>query len=240
LIRVNVLKALGAEVGYLGERVFAGVFPQAARGEAVAVLLEGLYSAGRVAPRGNSLPRERGDGVYSRHVSTAWPVHKSWYVPVVDWGEPAVYIDPPRGLVKYVGRDLEGSYAYLLEIGLGELRKYVMDGAPPTYLRGLEGFSRSEVEAASLLYRRLEGGGGEFVVEVVETLREVDFLVVEGEEVYHVEVKTTASPHENKLRKKRLLLQKRQRVLGRLGLRPALAVVVPRDNWEVEIWIERG
>jgi hypothetical protein len=35
------------------------------------------------------------------------------------------------------------------------------------------------------------------------------------------------------------LLQKRQNVLEKLGLRPALAVVVPKENWEVEVWIEK-
>ncbi|AAL64787.1 hypothetical protein [Pyrobaculum aerophilum] len=239
LIRVNLLKTLGAEVGYLGEKIFASVFPRAARGEAVAILLEGIYSAGRVSRRAGALPRETGVGIFSRHVTSEWPIHKSWYVPVVENGEPAVYIDPPRGLVKYLGRDVEGSYAYLLQIGLEELKKYVFSGAPPTYLRGLDFFTKAEIEATSVLYDRLKGGD-DFIALVIETLKDVDFLLEEGGVVYHVEVKTTATPHEAKLRKKRLLLQKRQWVLGRLGLRPALAVVVPRENWEVEIYLEKN
>jgi len=47
------------------------------------------------------------------------------------------------------------------------------------------------------------------------------------------------NPTDAKLRKKRMLLQKRQYVLEKLGLRPALAVVVPKENWEVEVWFEK-
>ncbi|MFN7106508.1 MAG: hypothetical protein ACK4M3_08020, partial [Pyrobaculum sp.] len=68
----------------------------------------------------------------------------------------------------------------------------------------------------------------------IETLLEVDFIIVDGG-IYHVEVKTTQIPTEQKLRKKWLLLKRRQEVLGKLGMRPALAVVVPRENWEVDI-----
>ncbi|MEM0479326.1 MAG: hypothetical protein QXS16_03300, partial [Pyrobaculum sp.] len=63
--------------------------------------------------------------------------------------------------------------------------------------------------------------------------------LIDGGAIYHIEVKTTKKPIDLKLRKKREVLQKRQRVLEKLGLRPALAVVVPRENWEVEIKIEK-
>jgi len=238
LIRVNLLKALGGEVGYLGEWIFARLFPGAARGEAVALLVEGLYSSEVLKPRGVALPKEDVPGVVSRHVAVEWPIHKSWFVPAVDHGTPRVFIDPPKRLVKYVGRDVEGEYANLLAVGLWELRSYVLDGVAPALLEGWQWLSPQEVEAAEVLYRRLVGGP-DFVAAVVETLREVDFLLVEGGGVYHVEVKTTTSPTEAKLRKKRALLARRQRVLEKLGLRPALAVVVPRENWEVEVWVEK-
>jgi hypothetical protein len=227
-MRINILTALGAEWGYIGEYVFAKALKGvAARGEAVAMLIEGLYS--RVEPRGFALPRERGAGTYSRHISSEWPLHKSWFVPAVDDGEPTVLIDPPKGLVKYVGKDEDGSYAYLLSLGLDELRSYVLKGVNPTILRGVEMFTEAEIIVAALLYQRLKWGP-DFVALVIETLREVDFLLAEGDVVYHVEVKTTAKPTDLKLRKKRMLLQKRQNILERLGLKPALAVVVPRET----------
>jgi hypothetical protein len=239
LIRVNLLHALGAELGYVGEYIFSKALRgAAARGGAVAILLEGLYSAGRVEPRGLSLPREKEVGVFSRHVLSKWPIHKSWFVPVVDDGEPAVLIDPPKGLVKYVGRDVEGSYAYLLSLGLDELKSYVFKGVSPSVLKGVEEFTEVELNVAAVLYERLRGGP-DFAALVVDTIREVDFLLAEGAVIYHVEVKTTMNPTDVKLRKKRMLLQKRQNVLEKLGLRPALAVVVPKENWEVEVWIEK-
>ncbi|MEZ0319332.1 MAG: hypothetical protein ABWK05_04980 [Pyrobaculum sp.] len=237
-MKVNLLKDLGAEIGYLGERIFARAFPYAARGEAVAILLEGLYSTEVLKPRSTRLPKERLEGVVSRHVTSRWPIHKSWYVPVVDDGEHAVLVDPPRGLVKYVGRDADGSYEYLLYLGLAELKAYVRKEARPTLLRGWEVFNDVEKELALAIFKRLDGA--EFAALVIDTLREVDFLLLEGETVYHVEVKTTTRPTEAKLRKKWLFLQKRQRVLEKLGMRPALAVVVPRENWEVEILIEKN
>ena len=204
----------------------------------MAILLEGLYSAGRVEPRGSVLPREKGPDTYSRHITSEWPVHKSWFVPAIDGGEPVVLIDPPKGLVKYVGRDLDGSYAFLLSLGLEELRSYVLRGVAPTVLRGVEVFTAAEVNIAAALYEKL-WGGPDFVALVVDTLREVDFLLADGDAIYHVEVKTTTNPTDAKLRKKRMLLQKRQHVLEKLGLRPALAVVAPKENWEVEVWIEK-
>ncbi|ABP51354.1 hypothetical protein HC235_10105 [Pyrobaculum arsenaticum] len=238
LIRVNLLEALGPELGFYGEWLFASLFRKAARGESVAMLLEGMYSYSNLRPRSNIFPTEARDGVYSRHVSTTWPIHKSWFVPAVDNGEPVVYVDPPKGFVKYIGRDTDGSYEYLLYVGLGELKKFVLEGAAPIYLKGVDSFTNADIEAASLLYPRLEGGEG-FVSEVIETLRQVDFILLEGGTIYHVEVKTTAKPEDSKLRKKRLLLQRRQQILEKLGLKPALAVVVPRENWEVEIWLEK-
>jgi hypothetical protein len=238
-MRINLLHVLGAELGYVGEYIFAKALRgAAARGEAVAMLLEGLYSADRVAPRGSVLPREKGQGTYSRHVASEWPIHKSWFVPAVDSGEPVVLIDPPKGLVKYVGRDVEGAYALLLSLGLEELRSYVLRGVAPTFLRGVEAFTAAEVNIAVALYEKL-WGEPDFVALVIDTIREVDFLLAEGDVIYHVEVKTTTNPIDAKLRKKRLLLQKRQQVLQKLGLRPALAVVIPRENWEVELWIEK-
>ncbi|ACB40559.1 hypothetical protein [Pyrobaculum neutrophilum] len=236
---MNLLQALGADVGYLGEYVFSKAFPNAARGEHVAMLVEGVYSSHRLKPRPAGPPAESGPGIYSRHVNVEWPIHKSWFVPVVDYGEPAVLVDPPKRLVKYVGRDVDGAYAYILSLGLAELTWYIQREDPPSLLRGLEAFTEAELEAARLLYKRL-GGDPEFVAQVVETLREVDFLLVEDGEIYHVEVKTTARPTDAKLRKKRAMLQRRQAVVGKLGLKPALAVVVPRENWEVELWLEKG
>jgi len=237
-MRINLL-TLGAELGYIGEYIFAKALRgAAARGEAVAMLLEGLYSAGRVAPRGSALPREKGPDTYSRYVTSEWPIHKSWFVPAVNGGEPVVLIDPPKGLVKYVGRDVEGAYAFLLSLGLEELRSYVLKGSSPAVLRGVEAFTAAEVNIAAALYERL-WGGPDFVVLVIDTIREVDFLLADGDVIYHVEVKTTTNPTDAKLRKKRMLLQKRQQVLEKLGLRPALAVVVPKENWEVELWIEK-
>ncbi|MEM1597546.1 MAG: hypothetical protein QXP31_01370 [Pyrobaculum sp.] len=237
-LRVNLLKDLGAEIGYLGERIFAKAFPDAARGEAVAMLLEGMYSARALRPRSARLPQERLGGVVSRHVTSRWPIHKSWYVPVVDDGEYAVLVDPPRGVVRYVGRDVDGSYEYLLYLGLAELEAYVRKGAEPTLLRGWEMFNNAEVEAARAIFKNLENA--ELAALVIDTLREVDFLLLEGEAIYHVEVKTTIRPVEAKLRKKWMFLQKRQQVLEKIGMRPALAVVVPRENWEVEILIEKS
>lgn len=239
MIRVNLLHALGAELGYVGEYIFAKALRgAAARGEAVAMLLEGLYSAGRVEPRGSALPREKGPGTYSRHITSEWPIHKSWFVPAIDGGEPVVLIDPPKGLVKYMGRDVEGAYALLLSLGLEELRSFVLKGATPAVLKGVEAFTAAEVDIAAALYERL-WGGPDFVTLVVDTIREVDFLLADGGTIYHVEVKTTTHPTDAKLRKKRMLLQRRQQVLEKLGLRPALAVVVPKENWEVEVWIEK-
>jgi len=238
-MRFNLLHTLGAELGYIGEYIFAKALRgAAARGQAVAILLEGLYSAHRVEPRGSALPREKGPDTYSRHITSEWPVHKSWFVPAIDGGEPVVLIDPPKGLVKYVGRDLDGSYAFLLSLGLEELRSYVLRGVAPTVLRGVEVFTAAEVNIAAALYEKL-WGGPDFVALVVDTLREVDFLLADGDAIYHVEVKTTTNPTDAKLRKKRMLLQKRQHVLEKLGLRPALAVVAPKENWEVEVWIEK-
>jgi hypothetical protein len=238
LIRVNLLQALGAELGCVGEYIFSKALRgAAARGEAVAILLEGLYSAGRVEPRRSSLPREKEVGVFSIHILSKWPIHKSWFVPVVDDGEPAVLIDPPKGLVKYVGRDVEGSYAYLLSLGLDELKSYMFKGVSPSVLKGVEEFTEVELNVAAVLYERLRGGP-DFAALVVDTICEVDFLLAEGAVIYHVEVKTTMNPTDAN-RKKRMLLQKRQYVLEKLGLRPALAAVVPKENWEVEVWFEK-
>jgi predicted AAA+ superfamily ATPase len=105
-------------------------------------------------------------------------------------------------------------------------------------LKGVEEFTEVELNVAAVLYERLRGGP-DFAALVVDTIREVDFLLAEGAVIYHVEVKTTMNPTDAKLRKKRMLLQKRQNVLEKLGLRPVLAVVVPKENWEVEVWIEK-
>jgi predicted AAA+ superfamily ATPase len=114
----------------------------------------------------------------------------------------------------------------------------VFKGVSPSVLKGVEEFTEVELNVAAVLYERLRGGP-DFAALVVDTIREVDFLLAEGAVIYHVEVKTTMNPTDVKLRKKRMLLQKRQNVLEKLGLRPALAVVVPKENWEVEVWIEK-
>ncbi len=106
-------------------------------------------------------------------------------------------------------------------------------------LEGLEEFTEVELNVAAVLYERLRGGP-DFAALVVDTIREVDFLLAEGAVIYHVEVKTTTNPTDVKLRKKRMLLQKRQNVLEKLGLRPTLAVVVPKENWKIEVWIEKS
>ncbi|ABL87661.1 conserved hypothetical protein [Pyrobaculum islandicum DSM 4184] len=239
LIRVNLLETLGAGIGYFGEYIFAKVLQKVSRGETIAMLVEGLYSADKIAPRGTSMPHEKGRGVYSKHVLSEWPIHKSWFVPVVEDGAPAVILDPPRGLVKYIGRDTEGVYALLLSLGLKELKDYVLKGVSPTLLKDFDIFTETDIEIAAVIYERLRGEP-DFVASVIETLREVDFLLVENGVVYHVEVKTTMRPTDPKLRKKRTLLQKRQQIMEKLGLRPALAVVIPRENWEVEVWFEKS
>ncbi len=233
-MRVNILKALGADIGIFGESVFAKVFPEAARGESVAMVVEGIYST-RMNPPATSLPRESTDGIVSRHISTDWPIHKSWFVPAVDMGEPRVFVKPPKKLVRYIGRDVQGTYSYLLRIGLEELKNLALHGSKPTYLSGWEMFRDVELEIASKLVKQLDTP--QFAALAIETLREVDFLMCRDGVIYHVEVKTTLSPTDHKLRKKKILLEKRQRVLEKLGMRPALATVVPRENWEVDVEI---
>lgn len=198
----------------------------------MAIALEGLYSLDKIRLPTSLMPREVAVGILSRHISTEWPIHKSWFVPVLDSGEPRVLIDPPKKLVRYIGRDIEGTYLYLLKIGLEELRDLAFRGQKPTYLSGWEIFRATELEAAVYLLKLLDSP--HFARMAIETLLEVDFIIVDGG-IYHVEVKTTQIPTEQKLRKKWLLLKRRQEVLGKLGMRPALAVVVPRENWEVDI-----
>jgi predicted AAA+ superfamily ATPase len=113
----------------------------------------------------------------------------------------------------------------------------VFKGVSPSVLKGLEEFSEVELNVAAVLYERLRGGP-DFAALVADTIREVDFLLAEGAVIYHVEVKTTTNPTDAN-RKKRMLLQKRQNVLEKLELRPALAVVMPKGNWKVEVWIEK-
>lgn len=212
--------------------MFAKAFPNAARGENVAIALEGLYSLGKIKPPTSLMPREAAEGILSRHISTEWPIHKSWFVPTVDSGEPRVLVDPPKRLVRYIGRDVEGTYLHLLKVGLEELRDLAFRGQKPTYLSGWEIFRDVELEIAARLFRLLDSP--QFARTAIETLLEVDFIIVDGG-IYHVEVKTTQTPTDQKLRKKWLLLKRRQEVLEKLGMRPALAVVIPKENWEVEI-----
>lgn len=239
MIRVNILSVAGAEIGYIGELVFSKVFQNAARGSHVAMLIEGMYTAPLLKTQTKKLPLERPDGVYSRHVLSKWPIHKSWFVPAVVEGTPKTLINPPKGVVKYIGRDLEGSYLYLLSLSLWELYHYVTEKIPPTLLEGYEVFNEWEIQIATEIFPKLETIDSGLVVEIIEALKDVDFLLIDGGAIYHIEVKTTKKPIDLKLRKKREVLQKRQRVLEKLGLRPALAVVVPRENWEVEIKIEK-
>lgn len=238
-MRVNLLELLGAEIGYVGELVFAKVFPDAARGDHVAMLVEAMYSANKLTPRLRRLPREEAPGVYSRHVTTLWPIHKSWFVPAVVDQTPRLLINPPKGTVKFLGKDEDGAYAYLLSLGLSELSGFVFGGVEPSLVDGYEVFNTWERQIALELYTKIKGVDRDALVEIVNVLKDVDFFIWDGGVVYHVEVKTTTRPTDAKLRKKRELLLKRQRVLEKLGVKPVLAVVVPRENWEVEIYLEK-
>lgn len=232
-IRYNLLASIGPELGILGEALFARLHPNAARGEAVAILLEGLYSSTRVEGIRYGMPEDYGETV-SRHVSSRWPLHKSWFVPVMRSGTPMVLLDPPRGLVRYLGKD-DGRYAYILKLGLEELRSVVMEERKGTLLEGLEDFSGAEIQVARELAPRLEKF--RYVEDIISAIEQSDFLLLD-ENIYHVEVKTILKFSPYKLNRKRALLERRQRILGKLGLKPAFVVIIPRDNWEFEIEIE--
>lgn len=234
-VRANFLASVGPELGLLGEALFARLHPNAARGRAVAMLLEGLYSYPRIRGVKPEMPSDEVAGTaVSRHISSSWPLHKSWFVPVMESGRPAVWIDPPRGAVRYIGRD-DGRYAYVLKLGLEELREAVDRGRRGPLLVGLDEFSEVEFAVARELAPRLERIKN--VEEAISAIEQSDFVLLDGE-IYHVEVKTTLRPLPHKLSRKRATLMRRQRVLEGLGLKPAFVVITPRENWQFEIDLE--
>jgi hypothetical protein len=232
-MRVNLLAVLGSDIGLLGEIAAARILSGAARGEAVAMLVEGLLTYMKLPGADPPPTGYRGRGRISAFVDGRWPLHKSWFVPTLGPDGYKLLIDPPRGLVRYVGRD-DGTFAAILKAGLGELVRYVEEGTPPEHVAGLD-FADEERLAARRLFKLIDGLSEEEQIEVLETLRQVDLLFERDGQLYHVEVKTGFRFKPSKLRRKQMVLEARQKVLGALGLRPALIYITPRDNWEVEV-----
>ncbi|MEL9990518.1 MAG: hypothetical protein QXP98_00780 [Thermoproteus sp.] len=237
-LKVNLLAVLGQDIGLLGEIAAARLLPDAGRGDAVAMLLEGLLAYERlpdVEPRGLEY---RGRGYISAFIDEAWPVHKSWFVPALSPEGYRLLLDPPRGLVRYIGKD-DGRFLAVLKAGLGELTRYVMDGEEPLHLVGAD-FTAEELKIARRLYGSLSALAEEEQIEVIETLRQVDLLFERDGAIYHVEVKTGYKFKPAKLKRKQMVLEARQRVLRALGLKPALVYITPRDNWELDVMVLEG
>lgn len=237
LIRVNLLDVLGSDIGFLGELVASKLLPGAARGDVVAMLVEGVISAERLEAPGDAPRVKPSRGYISAHVEGKWPIHKSWFVPALGPEGYKLFLDPPRGLVRYVGKD-SGGFAAILKAGLEELVGFVERGEEAPHVVGVEEVTREERAIAARLAWRAAKLDEEELVDVIEALRQTDFLVYDGEAVYHVEVKTSTAYKPAKLRKKQMALAARQKALEKLGLRPALAYVVPREDWNLEIFID--
>ncbi|MFB6489991.1 MAG: hypothetical protein TU35_001885 [Thermoproteus sp. AZ2] len=237
LIRVNLLDVLGSDIGFLGELVASKLLPGAARGDVVAMLVEGVISAERVEAPGEWPLLKPSKEYISAHVEGKWPIHKSWFVPALGPEGYKLFLDPPKGLIRYVGKD-SGEFAAVLKAGLEELAGFVERGEEAPHVVGIEGVTGEERAIAARLAWRAAKLDDEELADVIEALRQVDFLVYDGEAVYHVEVKTSTAYKPAKLRKKQMALAARQKALERLGLRPALAYVVPREDWNIEIFIE--
>ncbi|MGC8974061.1 MAG: hypothetical protein ACP5KY_07655 [Thermoproteus sp.] len=232
-MRVNLLAVLGSDIGLLGEIAAARILPGAARGEAVAMLVEGLLSYERLPAAEPRATGHSGRGYISAFIEGRWPLHKSWFVPSLGPDGYRLFLDPPRGLVRYVGRD-DGRFLGILRAGLGELARYVERGTPPEHVVGAD-FSEEERLVARRLHELVDGLPEEEQVEILETLRQVDLLFEKDGQLYHVEVKTGLRFKPSKLRRKQMVLEARQKVLGALGLRPALVYITPGENWEVEV-----
>lgn len=232
-IKLNLLAVLGPDIGLLGEMAAARILPGAARGEAVAMLLEGLLTYAKLPYVEARELKYKGRGYVSAFIDGRWPLHKSWFVPSLGPDGYKLFLDPPRGLVRYLGRD-DGRFLYVLKAGLGELVEYVKQGAALEHVVGAD-FAEEERLAALKLYERVAEMAEEEQMEVVETLRHVDLLYEKDGEIYHVEVKTGFKYKPSKIRRKQMVLEARQKILGALGLKPALMYITPGDNWEIEV-----
>lgn len=230
---MNLLAALGPDIGLLGEIAAMRVLPGSARGEAVAMLLEGLLTYDKLPDIEMRNLGRMWRGYVSAFIEGRWPLHKGWFVPSIGPDGYRLFLDPPKGLVKYVGKD-DGRFLAVLRTGLGELASYVKHGVKPEHVVGAD-FAEEERRAALKLYERAKDLPEEEQIEVVETLKRVDLIYEKGGELYHVEVKTGFKFKPSKIRRKQMVLEARQKVLGALGLKPALVYVTPGDNWEVEV-----
>lgn len=235
LIKFNLLDVLGPDVGLLGELAVAKFLPGVARGDVVAMLVEGVFSAQLIEPE-DGPPSRRAARYVTAQVDGRWPLHKSWFVPALGPDGFRLFLDPPRGLVKYIGRD-DGEFAAILKTGLDELAGFVLNGSPAPHVVGVEHVAEEERKIARMLAEAVAKLDEDEAAEVIETLRQVDLLLEGNGGIYHIEVKTSAGFRPNKVRKKLMALEARQRVLQRLGMRPALAYVVPREDWNVEVYL---
>ncbi len=230
---MNLLAALGSEIGLLGEIAAMRILPGSARGEAVAMLLEGLLTYDKLPEVKAGDPGRRRGGYVSAFIEGRWPLHKRWFVPSIGPDGYKLFLDPPKGLVKYVGKD-DGRFLAVLRAGLEELASYIKRGIAPEHVVGAD-FAEEERLAALKLYERVKELPEAQQIEAVETLSRVDLIYGRDGELYHVEVKTGFKFKPSKIRRKQMVLEARQRVLGALGLKPALVYVVPGENWEVEV-----
>lgn len=236
LKKVNLLEVLGADIGLLGEIAASRLLPGGARGDVVALLVEGALSYLRLPERKPPETIGESKSYVSAFVEGRWPIHKSWFVPAIGPGGYALLIDPPRGLVKYLGKD-DGRFSAILRMGLGELSDYLLHNVKPSHVVGLDA-TEDELRIARELLNRISALGDEdAVVEAIEVLRQVDLLYERDGEIYHVEVKTSLRFKPSKIRRKMMVVEMRQKVLRRLGLRPALLYITPRENWEIETFL---
>ncbi|MEZ0249178.1 MAG: hypothetical protein ABWJ97_07865 [Thermoproteus sp.] len=237
-LKVNLLAVLGQDIGLLGEIAAARLLPDAGRGDAVAMLLEGLLAYSRLPDAEPKGLEYRGRGYISAFIDETWPIHKSWFVPALSPEGYKLLLDPPKGLVRYIGKD-DGRFLAILKAGLGELVGYVERGEEPLHVVGAD-FTAEELKIARRLYGPLSSLEEEDQIEAIETLRQVDLLFERDGAIYHVEVKTGYKFKPAKLKRKQMVLEARQKVLGALGLKPALVYITPRDNWELDVMVVEG
>ncbi len=237
-MRANLLELLGADIGHLGELALAELLPGAARGRWTAVVAEAYLTHVHVEagpPAGQPDVEPPLGKCVTAPLPTFWPIHRSWVVPAYcgDWS--GVFLNPPKKLLHRDERAEVGRY--LASVLLASLRLF-FEAGDAGGIRGLEYLRPPELELGVRIGAMLRDADPSLVKAVLDTIHQVDLLYWEDGKIYHVEVKTTLKSLPERVEKKKMVLRSRDRVLRMVGMEPLMAVVVPRENWEIEVAIE--